>query len=109
MDPETIYVDKVWGDYDGKVHEVGGLAMETAAVVWVFKQANIPIAVFRYPSDLAREEAQVQIKNFGQTASAVGGYAFFYGLQNVISAIEEGQLTVENGRCVLGVGAGSGS
>ncbi len=109
MDPETIDVDKVWGDYDGKVHEVGGLAMETAAVVWVFKQADIPIAVFRYPSDLAREEAQVQIKNFGQTASAVGGYAFFYGLQNVISAIEEGRLTVENGQCVLDVGAGSGS
>lgn len=101
MDPDTIDVNTVWGDYDGQVHEVGGLDMETAAVVWTFKQAGIPTAVLRYPSDLARAEASVQIQQFGQTASAVGGYAFYYGLQNVIAAIEEGLLTVEDGRCVL--------
>ena len=108
MDPATIDISRVWGDYDGQVHEVGGLDMETAAVVWTFRQANIPTAVLRYPSDLARKEARVQIANFGQTASAVGGYAFYYGLQNVIAAIEEGRLTVEDGQCVLGVGVGSG-
>ncbi len=107
IDPDTIKgladfgVNPVWGDYDGQVHEVGGLDMETAAVVWTFKQAGIPTAVLRYPSDLARAEASVQIQQFGQTASAVGGYAFFYGLQNIILAIEEGLLTVEDGRCVL--------
>jgi len=101
MDPYTIDVNTVWGDYDGQVHEVSGLDMETAAVVWTFKQAGIPIAVLRYPSDLARAEASVQIQQFGQTASAVGGYAFFYGLQNVIVAIEEDLLTVEDGKCVL--------
>ena len=101
MDPDTIDVNKVWGDYDGQVHEVGGLDMETAAVVWTFKQAGIPTAVLRYPSDLARAEASVQIQQFGQTASAVGGYAFFYGLQNVIAAIEDDLLTVVDGRCVF--------
>jgi nucleoside phosphorylase len=101
MDPDTIDVTKVWGDYDGQVHEVGGLDMETAAVVWTFKQVGIPTAVLRYPSDLARAKASVQIQQFGQTASAIGGYAFYYGLQNVITAIEEGLLTVEDGRCVL--------
>lgn len=103
MDPDTIDVNTVWGDYDGQVHEVSGLDMETAAVVWTFKQAGIPTAVLRYPSDLARAEASVQIQQFGQTASTVGGYAFFYGLQNVIVAIEEGLLTVEDGRCVLSI------
>ncbi|MBA7559488.1 hypothetical protein ES695_03070 [Candidatus Atribacteria bacterium 1244-E10-H5-B2] len=106
MDPDTIDVNAVWGDYDGQVHEVGGLDMETAAVVWTFKQAGIPTAVLRYPSDLARAEASVQIQQFGQTASAVGGYAFFYGLQNVIVAIEGGLLTVEDGRCVLSTTVG---
>jgi len=109
MDPETIDINRIWGEYDGQVHEVGGLDMETAAVVWVFKQADIPIAVLRYPSDLARREAKVQIKKFGQTASAVGGYAFYYGLQNVIAAIEKGKLTVEDGRCVLRTAVESGS
>ena len=106
MDPETIdglggAAARVWGDYDGQVHEVGGLDMESTAVVWVYKQAGVPTAVLRYPSDLARSEARVQIQQFGQTASAVGGYAFFYGLQNVIGAIEGGLLTVEDGECVL--------
>lgn len=108
MDPATIDANKVWGDYDGQVHEVCGLDMETAAVVWVFKQAGIPIAVLRYPSDLARKEASVQIKNFGQTASAVGGYCFFYGLQNIIAAIEEGKLTIINGKCYVSTPAGAG-
>ncbi len=102
-------VNRLWGDYDRRVHKVGGVDMETAAVVWTFKQFGVPTAVLRYVSDVAGRESSEQIKQFSQTASAVGGYAFFYGLQNVISAIEEGRLTVENGQCVLGVGAGSGS
>lgn len=108
MDPETIDISKVWGDYDGQVHEVCGLDMETAAVVWVFKQAGVPTAVLRYPSDLARKEATVQIKSFGQTASAVGGYCFYYGLRNVIAAIEEGRLIIENGKCLISAPAGVG-
>lgn len=97
MDPATVDVNRIWGDYDGQVHEVGGLDMETAAVVWVFRQAGVPVAVLRYPSDLARAEARYQIQKFGQTASAVGGYAFFYGLRNIIRAIEEDRLVVVNG------------
>ncbi len=91
----------IWGPYDGKVHKVGGLAMESAAVVWTLRQYNVPVAVLRYPSDKARSEAEVQIQKFGQTASAVGGYSFYYGLQNIIEAIESGRLSVDNGRAVL--------
>lgn len=101
MDPKTIDTDLIWGSYDNRVYEVGGLDMETSAVVWVYKQANIPTAVLRYPSDLARAEAKVQIKNFGSTASAVGGYAFYYGLQGIIQSIESGELTIHNGKVLV--------
>lgn len=93
--------NKIWGSYDGEVHEVGGLDMETAAVVWTFRQNEVPVAVLRYPSDKARSEAEVQIEEFGQTAAAVGGYSFFYGLRNIIESVEEGELTVKDGKAVL--------
>lgn len=91
----------IWGPYDGEVHKVGGLAMESAGVVWTLRQYNVPVAVLRYPSDKARSEAEVQIQQFGQTASAVGGYSFYYGLQNIIGAVESGRLSVDNGETVL--------
>ncbi len=94
--------DKIWGSYDGEVHKVGGLDMETAAVVWTFKQNEVPVAVLRYPSDKARSEAEVQIEEFGQTAAAVGGYSFFYGLQNIIETVEAGKLSIKDGEAVLG-------
>lgn len=93
--------DLIWGPYDGEVHPVGGLAMEAAAVVWTLRQFGVPTAVLRYPSDKARSEAEVQIKNFGQTAAAVGGYSFYYGLKNIIRAVEEGRLVVEQGKTIL--------
>jgi nucleoside phosphorylase len=99
MDPDTIDIDNVWGEYDGRVHEVGGLDMETSAAVWTFKQAGIPIAVLRYPSDMARREATAQIRNLGEIASALGGHVFYYGLRNIIQAVEEGWLIIENGHC----------
>lgn len=90
--------DKIMGEYDGKVHKVGGLDMETAAVVWTFKQANIPVAVLRYPSDTGRDNAHVEIDNFGETASAVGGYTFYHGLNNLIKKLELSELKINNGQ-----------
>ena len=90
--------NKIMGEYDGEVDEVGGLDMESAAVVWTFKQANVPVAVLRYPSDTGRDNAHVEIDNFGQTASAVGGYTFFYGLNNLIKKLEMSDLTIDNGQ-----------
>lgn len=98
--------NRFWGDYDSRGHKVCGVDMETAAVVWTFKQFGVPTAVLRYVSDIASKEAAdfAQLHKFFQTSSGVGGYAFFYGLQNVIAAIEEGRMTVEEGRCVLSGG-----
>ena len=90
----------IYGEYDGQVHEVGCLDMETAAVVWTFRQHGIPVAVLRYPSDLARSDATDEISNFGATASALGGYTFFYGLQRVIEAVESSEVEVLDGRVV---------
>lgn len=90
--------NKIMGEYDGKVHLVGGLDMETAAVIWVFKQADIPVAVLRYPSDTGRDNAHVEVDNFGETASAVGGYTFYYGLNNLIKKLELSELKIDNGQ-----------
>lgn len=98
---QTSLNQLIWGPYDGELHQVGGLAMEAAGVVWTLRQFNVPVAVLRYPSDKARSEAQVQIKKFGQTAAAVGGYSFYYGLKNIIGAVEKGKLTVNNGKTLL--------